>query len=154
MKISCKLIKNINANAIIEKAKQSTHTLARYSAYIASSHIKESMWRDKDTQTGLQREREYNIGATKAEPGQIIIGSTREEWPNIEKATLVNGISSIGSKTINGKASIISNAINPSGEDYAQIMNTRNKYLERGIREKKLTIINAVEQLHYLKKLK
>jgi hypothetical protein len=154
MKISSKLIKNIDANAIIAKAKESTHILARYSAYIASNHIKESIWRDKDTQTGNLRERLYNVGGSKAEPNQTIVGSTQEEWPNIEKATLVNGISSIGSKTVNGKASIISNAINTNGENYAEYIDKRNKYLNRGVLEKRLTIINSVEKLHYLKKLK
>jgi hypothetical protein len=154
MKISLKLTKNIDANAIIRKAQQSTHDLARYSAHIASSHIKESMWRDKDTQTGTPREREYNIGATRAESGQTIIGSTPEELPNIEKATLVNGIYSVGSKNVNGRAHIISVAINPEGEKYAEYINARNKYLERGVREKRLTILNSIHKLHYLKKLK
>jgi hypothetical protein len=154
MKLKCSLGKNINANNIIRKAQQSTHNLARYSANIVSSHIKESMWRAKDTQTGLPRDREYNIGGTKIEPGQIIIGSTINEWPNIEKATLVNGIYSIGSKNINGRAHIISTAISPEGEKYAAWMNARNEYLERGVNEKKLTIVNSIQELHYIKKLK
>jgi len=154
MKISFRLTKNINANNIIRKAQQSTHQLARYSGHIASNHIKESMWRDKDTQTGNPREREYNVGAIKAPPGEIIIGSRLEEWPNIEKATLVNGIYSVGNKNVNGRAHIVSVATHPDGTKYADYINARNKYLERGVWEKRLTILKSIQELHYLNKLK
>ena len=153
MKVKITLQKNFDINGIIQKCQQSSFNLVRQSAKIVSSHIKEEMWRAKDTQTGFVRDREYTVGAIPATG--TIIGSTTTEWPNIEKAFLVNGIYARGSDKLNDVAYIHSSAIHPdTGFQYAPTMDERNKFLRRGFNEKKLTIQNNIQQSYYLNKLK
>lgn len=153
MKVKLQMIKNFDIDGIIRQSQESVFHLVRQSARMVSSHVKEQMWKHKDTQTGNIRDKKYTIGAVPAN-GEIT-GSTINEWPNIEKAYLVNGIYSRGSDYRKDTAAVIAVAINPdNNEHYAKLIDQRNKFLQRGFNEKRLTIYNNIQELHYFNKLK
>lgn len=106
------------------------------------SDLRDNIIASQDTQSG-------NIRRAKDESGKgEIVGSTPDEYPNIETGQLLEGIYSMtihDDLNYNSIARVGVDAYN-NGVNYAGVIDDRNKFLEKSYGESRKKIQNIIEK--------